>query len=434
MSIGTVIRIIECIVTIYCGVVLAVRPSYLRWEHPVAKVIFWVLIGAGMAFECVNTLYFKFSSMYTLMLAIYLFFVLFIFYYISFWKLLIRNFFYWYLIMLCRFLVICLCCLLDSVAFPQYINSVYGEPWHWIHVMSMFATIGIVLFAVFKKKNKPFIVCYSKKDYIWIILLLLCEEIINQVIFSEKNLSGEVSGNYLLLSGLALWSLLSGISIFLIYRMYLFSSKKEQMSEMSLNMLQKQYGLLQEMYKQKRMQVHDSVHHDILVMEYLQEGQYEEALQYLKEKIKKTKSEGRNRYTGLDIIDLILRYKIEEAKKYDIRVNVDLDVFFCPLTDTEMCVVLGNLMDNAIEAVRELPKEKRWIKVFMKTPNSIFLLNIKNPYEGKRKKVEGRYLTTKPDKNTHGVGMSSVERVIGKYHSSLDVEDDGKTFKAMIII
>lgn len=435
MSVGTVIRIIECIVTIYCGVVLAVRPkTNMRWDHPFAKVVFCILIGAGMAVDCVNSLWFKFSAITTILLAIYLFFVLLIFFQVYFWQLLIQNFFYWYLIMLYRFLVVYLCCTLKSVSFLQYIMEEYGESWHWIHIVCMLVTMGISSFIVYRTKTKQFIACYTKKDYVWMLLLLLCEGFINEIFFRADSLNGMKNKNYSIIGGLISWSLVCGISIFFAYRMYLSSRKKEQMSEMSLNLLEDQYLLVQKMFRQKRIQVHDAVHHDVLIMEYLQNGQYEDALQYLEKKLEITRSEGKNIYTGLDIIDLILNYKIKQAEKYKIKVDLDLDVFFCPLTDTEMCILMGNLMDNAIEAARELPEEQRWIKIFMKTPNSIFLLHIKNPYSGKRIKVAGHYMTTKLDQDLHGVGMDSVQRVVSKYKGNLDIEDDGKTFKVMVII
>lgn len=434
MSIGAAIRIIESIVTIYCGVILAVRPYKMRWNNIPVKITFWALVVAGMTVECVNSLWFKFSSIITIALAVYLFAVLLIFYRIFFLQLLIRNFFYWYLIILCRFWVICLCCMTSSVAFRQYIIEEYGEPWHWIHIAGMLATMGMVLFFVHKIKDRSFIAHCSKKDYFWMILLLLCEEIINEVIFNERNLSGLMSGNYLISSGLVLWSLVSGIIIFYIYRLYMISNKKEQMSEMNLKMLQGQYTLLQEMFEQKRMQIHDSVHHDMLVMEYLRGGQSEKALKYLERKIDKARLQGKNKYTGVDVIDLMLNYKMEEAKKYDIKVHMNLDVFFCPMEDMEMCIVLGNLLDNAIEAVAGLPPEQRWIRIFMKTPNQIFLLEIKNPYEGRRKKEAGHYITTKPDRSQHGLGLDSVERIIGKYHSELEIMDDGKEFLVMVNI
>lgn len=80
MSIGAAIRIIESIVTIYCGVILAVRPYKMRWNNIPVKITFWALVVAGMTVECVNSLWFKFSSIITIALAVYLFAVLLIFY------------------------------------------------------------------------------------------------------------------------------------------------------------------------------------------------------------------------------------------------------------------------------------------------------------------------------------------------------------------
>ena len=88
---------------------------------------------------------------------------------------------------------------------------------------------------------------------------------------------------------------------------------------------------------------------------------------------------------------------------------LDIQVLFCPLKQDEMCILLGNLLDNAIEAVREVERKKRKIKVRMMTPNNMFLLEIQNPYEEVRKKTEQQYLTTKTDHTLHGLGLGSVQ-------------------------
>ena len=93
-----------------------------------------------------------------------------------------------------------------------------------------------------------------------------------------------------------------------------------------------------------------------------------------------------------------------------------------------MCIVLGNLLDNAIEATAPLPLPQRQMQGFMRTPNKTCLLQVKNPYEGKRKKVEGYYLTTKPDKELHGLGLDSVDRIVKKYNGSIKINDNGREF------
>lgn len=429
MNIGTLIRIAECIVTIYCGVRLAVRPAKMRWEHNAAKIIFCVLVIGAMVYESANTFWFKFSSITSLMVAVYLFVVLFVFYKISFVQLLAQNFLYWFTIILGRMFVISICCAIKSMEIFQYITVSNGEPWHWIHIVSMLVTMGISVLLLYVKRGKPLIIFQSKKDYFWIMFFVFCEEVVNEAIFGSKNKFDSV---YLIFSGFALWGMASLLIIFYIHRMYLDGNEKEKVLEMNIEMLRNQYTMLQNLYTEKSIQVHDAVNHDILLIQYLRENQNEVALEYLEKKLDKERSGKKQDYTGIPAIDLMLDYKIHQAKKYDIEVDIKVSAYFCPFEDTEICIVLGNLFDNSMEAVRDLPQDKRRIQIVMKTPNDIFLLSIKNPYEGKRKKAEGYYVTTKPDKKSHGLGLKSVEKIVHKYNGMLEVMDDAGEFMVVV--
>ena len=59
-------------------------------------------------------------------------------------------------------------------------------------------------------------------------------------------------------------------------------------------------------------------------------------------------------------------YEIEQAEEKTIRVNCAVEAYHCPVDETELCIIIGNLFDNAIEAVKDLPDEQRqnWISLY----------------------------------------------------------------------
>ena len=128
----------------------------------------------------------------------------------------------------------------------------------------------------------------------------------------------------------------------------------------------------------------------------------------------------------------MLNYKIKEAAKYGIAIETNLDIYFCPLEVTDMCILLGNLLDNAIEAVRYLSEDRRIITIKMKNPNNFFLMEISNPYEGERKKKNGRYVTTKENKDIHGLGLVSVEKIVEKLEGLIEIKDTDHMFTVFI--
>lgn len=431
MSIGEIVRILECIVTIFCGVRLAVRPCSMRWENKLVKVLFWVLVAVGMVYESANIFWFKVSAIHTLQVSIYLFVICFIFYYIYFWQLLVQNFLYWFSIMIVRNFVVSICAILDSESVVTYITAEYGRPWHWLHIVCMIITMGIVILLWYIKRNKELIHCHFKRGYVLFSIPIISEVLVEQIFFARQNFSGKVEGNYFFICALIFWGLASLFMLFLVYNNYREASYQERISKLNVDTIQKQYEILKELYTIKRRQVHDGAYHDIVMSRYLREGKAEEALAYLDEKMDKSSSDISIQikpYSGIAVIDRMLNFKLDVARKNNIEVELDIDAYFCPIEDTEMSVVLGNLLDNAIEAVKDLPKEERWIKISMITPNSMFLMEVKNPYRGRRKKVGDHYITTKADKEMHGLGMGSVELIVNKYNGSLDIKDNGKEF------
>ena len=209
---------------------------------------------------------------------------------------------------------------------------------------------------------------------------------------------------------------------------------QESVLQKENQMLYQQYSDIKRSYEKNKQLIHDFKNHNILLRQYLENGQTREALDYIKALDEGLAHAGKKFYCGISVIDFMLEYKIGEAKAQNIQFNTELAVYACPLKDMEMCVVLGNLLDNAIEAVSILEPEQRQIDVYMKTANEMFMLEIGNPYKERLRKVNGRYLTTKPDREYHGYGIAGVNSIMEAYHGQMLLDDSNGYFKAQIII
>ena len=98
------------------------------------------------------------------------------------------------------------------------------------------------------------------------------------------------------------------------------------------------------------------------------------------------------------------------------------------------CLNIGNLFDNAIEAVKDLPDEQRQIDFSIQNPNGIFRIEMSNPYEDERRKVEHHYLTTKKENTEmHGLGLMSVQKIVEKYDGLMEISDTDNVFKVIVI-
>ena len=116
--------------------------------------------------------------------------------------------------------------------------------------------------------------------------------------------------------------------------------------------------------------------------------------------------------TGNAMADAILNSKISLAKSRDIPVQVDAHIpVKLKMSELDLCCVIGNLFDNAIEASLALPPEERLIRVYLDMKGTQLYLSFTNfTAQGKREKRNGRFLTTKGE--GHGFGLVRVDAIV----------------------
>ena len=105
------------------------------------------------------------------------------------------------------------------------------------------------------------------------------------------------------------------------------------------------------------------------------------------------------------------------------------------INNVDMCILLGNLLDNAVEACSRMSAQTdRFIDVDIRLKGMFLSVDIANSYSGLLNVNGGRYLTTKLKQESHGLGISNVERVVKKYEGRLTFTHDDTTFRAVAIL
>lgn len=432
---GITLRVLEIITVILCGIRLAVPPGHFRWEKLWTKVLYWILIIFWIIFNAGNIYFFKFSSISELITGIGIFILLIFFYDTYFWQVFVQFFVYWYTVYVFRHLYVFTLCYLEHIHLKNYVTVADGLGWHWIHICGMAVTISVSLWLCYRMKGAPLVQRRYKKDYRYLTLFVLAEIMIGEYLFNNDVEGFFIQGEYILFSTIVFICLFSVLTTIIFYKGYKNMQYQQQISDMNFEMLKRQYEMIQKMYTEKRMLLHDSVHQDVLILEYLQDRKYEEAQTYFEKKIAATKKRSRNRYTGIEVLNLMLNYEIEQAEEKAINVDCAVEAYHCPVDETELCIIIGNLFDNAIEAVKDLQDEHRQIDFSVQNPNGIFRIEISNPYEGERRKIEHHYLTTKKQNTeTHGLGLMSVQKIVEKYDGLMEISDKDNVFRVVVTL
>ena len=79
-----------------------------------------------------------------------------------------------------------------------------------------------------------------------------------------------------------------------------------------------------------------------------------------------------------EVVNLIINTKLGETKKRNIKVKTDFDNVLFPMTDNELCSVLANLLDNAVDACEKVKESERWIAISIKDCSTYILIKIEN--------------------------------------------------------
>ena len=138
--------------------------------------------------------------------------------------------------------------------------------------------------------------------------------------------------------------------------------------------------------------------------------------------------------TGNAMADAILNSKISLAKSRDIPVQVEAHIpVRLKMSELDLCCVIGNLFDNAIEASLALPPEERLIRVYMDMKGTQLYLSFTNfTAQGKREKRDGRFLTTKGE--GHGFGLVRIDAIVERLEGYLSHNSEDGAFTTEILI
>lgn len=165
-------------------------------------------------------------------------------------------------------------------------------------------------------------------------------------------------------------------------------------------------------------------------------GNYREAKTYLQKISASHKSNQLPVYCSNTLINAILQAKKAEAEKYSI--HADFHIAFpeftrdmSGLSETDLCSLLFNLLDNAMEACRASETDSPFFKLTIYSKGTILHFHMINSKNGS---VSFNRLTTKPDSVMHGFGIMIIEEIAQKYNGYCLWEDKKGTFYSSIML
>lgn len=163
---------------------------------------------------------------------------------------------------------------------------------------------------------------------------------------------------------------------------------------------------------------HDMKNHMLHLSGELRRGNYEDALRYLEDMEEELQNPTEYVRTGNREIDSLLNYKLQKAKQVLSEVESDIHVPAELVPKSfDINVILGNLLDNAIEAAQE-SMEKR-MKLVMRADRGVLLLHVSNSCKNPPKKKGDVFFSTKEESGEHGTGLQNVRRMVERQNGNI---------------
>lgn len=134
--------------------------------------------------------------------------------------------------------------------------------------------------------------------------------------------------------------------------------------------------------------------------------------------------------TGNSVVDTVINTKQSVAEQNGISVMVHAHISEnCKMDAMDLTIIMGNLLDNAIEACRN--EMEPYIDIEMKENETFVMIDIRNKYTGS---VSETLQTSKREKDFHGIGLKSVKRLVEKYHGTFLYEAVEEQFRVSIVL
>lgn len=287
-----------------------------------------------------------------------------------------------------------------------------------LNCIFIFILCSISFTLIKKKQSSP--VWY---ETIFYIILAVGETFTTY--FMVINIQDDSSGGFIIL-------FLSGCFLLDIYIAFVFhrisvvreTEKENALLRQQSDLQMSVYQDLQNRYERSMKIIHDAKKHVTALEGLIQSENTEEAMQYKKSLYREFDKLQLSFQHKNKILTVIINNELIKAESHDIKMKLiidDVDISF--LSDIDITTIVSNVLDNAVEAVAELPKEKRNILFIIKEKMNCLVIHSENPYKN-LEKSNNRFISTK---SGHlGIGLKNIESTVNKYGGmfSIDISDD----------
>ena len=207
-----------------------------------------------------------------------------------------------------------------------------------------------------------------------------------------------------------------------------------QIAAYQRELIETHYQEVENMYRQIRGWRHDYRNHIQMMKVLAENGDLDGIKAYLDELDTDLNTVDTVVKTGNAMADAILNSKISLARSRNITTQVDAHIpVKLSMSELDLCVILGNLFDNAIEASLALPEDQRMIRVYLDMKGTQLYLSFTNRTAGKKLPKVGKIFKTTKGAD-HGFGLVRIDNIIERLDGYLSRNSEDGAFTTELLI
>ncbi|SCY50626.1 sensor histidine kinase [Alkaliphilus peptidifermentans] len=280
----------------------------------------------------------------------------------------------------------------------------------------------------------------SRRDVLPITAVLFFNMIISYMTFLlYKHLEIATGRDYISLLGMAVGAIIFSWLVFMLMKRMMDQNERELLWSMREKEYQNQriyFSNLEEILKTMKAQRHDFNNHISIIYGMLQLGKNKEAGKYIKELGESVSELNEIVQANHPVITALINVKKQKASKEGIEMDLDIELPEELSFDyIDISIILGNLLDNAIEASRKTECKEIDVRLYLKGNYMIInIMNTKSEATIYQESDNDTRYTSKEDSDNHGFGLMNVKQVVYRYKGIIKIEDKGELFEVNIAL
>ena len=286
----------------------------------------------------------------------------------------------------------------------------------------------LAVLAVGLSKNQAI----NYKSAFWAVSALALAGFLGVITLSEQTVLSIPDDTLYMWTILAVVLMMS-VLVFNINRQYEVEKELAKLKSEQAELLERDYTAVNRAYQVNAKLFHDFHNHIGVLRQFLTREKYGEAVRYLDELQAPVQNLTATVWTGDGTADYLINSKAAAAESDGIRFQVQVEFpRRTNIRSVDLCAILGNLLDNAIEAARQVENpERRTVALTIRRIHQMLVIKVENSFAAAPVQENGELKTTKTEGGLHGWGLKSAQTAAEKYDGMVQAGVSGEVFRAV---